>query len=216
MLKLKVKAGGIRNLTDARYFAAKEVEWLGYCLDPTAPEYLPPNTMQAIREWVGGVLTLGEFGFVSGEELLAAAEQYQLDAVQVGVFAGAEDLLLLQGRVQVLREIIVEPEADAAALQREIARLAPLVHATILSFQPNRITWSDIEAGRPFGVQALRELCAASPILIGMDLDAAAVADLLESVQPYGLAVQGGEEEKTGFKSFEALDEVLDTLEILV
>ena len=214
MLKTKVIASSISNLTDARYFAAKEVEWLGYCLDPASPHYIAPQAMLAIREWVGGVLTLGEFGFVLGDELLEAAGAYQLDAVQVGVFTDARDLEPLQGRVQVLREIVVELDADPVTVEQEVRRLAHLTEAAILAFRPNRITWSDIEAGRPFGVERLRAICAGSPVLLDIDINAAVAGAVEEAVQPYGLVLHGGAEEKTGFKSFDDLDEVFDALQL--
>lgn len=214
MSHIKIKASSITNLTDARYFAAKEVEWLGYCFDPASPHFVEPHAMQAIREWVGGVLTLGEFGFISGDELLDAAAACQLDAVQVGVFAAAQELEPLQGRVQVLREIVIQPGGDAAGLKKEIARLAHLTEATILAFRPNHITWDAIKAGRPFGVEAIRAICDSAPVLIDIDLDASMAAELVEALQPYGLVLHGGAEEKTGFKSFDDLDEIFEALQM--
>ncbi len=210
---MKIKASHIANLTDARYFASKEVEWLGYCFDDASAHYIAPSAMQALREWVDGVRTAGEFGLVTGETLLHAVADYDLDAVQVGQFASAADLEPLQGRAQVLREIVVQPDADAAALSAEIQRMARFVEATILSFRPNRINWTDLRAGKPFGVAALQSLCAAAPLLIDLDLDAAILQDFLRAVQPFGIVLHGGAEEKTGFKSFEELDEIFEILE---
>jgi len=50
MLKIKVKASQITNLTDARYFAAWEVEWLGFNFDEGSAHYIPPVEMKAIKE----------------------------------------------------------------------------------------------------------------------------------------------------------------------
>ncbi len=210
---MKIKASHITNLTDARYFAAKEVEWLGYNLDPASPHYIAPMTMQAIREWVGGVRTLGEFGFLSGEDLLNAVADHQLDAVQVGQFTPEADLEPLLGRVQVLREIVVEPDADAYALLEDIRRMAHLVEATIISFRPNRITWEDLKSGAPFDAAMLKTLGHAAPVLIDMDWSTAILPGFLKAVQPYGIVLCGGVEEKTGFKSFEELDEIFEVLE---
>ncbi|MBK6622216.1 MAG: hypothetical protein IPG32_15540 [Saprospirales bacterium] len=62
MLKTLVKASSISNLTDARYFSAWEVKWLGYCLDPDSPDFVRPDQLQAIRSWVDSVELIGEFG----------------------------------------------------------------------------------------------------------------------------------------------------------
>ena len=37
---------------------------------------------------------------------------------------------------------------------------------------------------------------------------------LIEEVRPYGISVQGGAEEKVGFKSYDELDVFFDQLEI--
>ncbi len=65
MLKTLVKASNITNLTDARYFSALEVEWLGYHLEKGAETYIEPQNIIAIKEWVEGPKTVGEFGLQS-------------------------------------------------------------------------------------------------------------------------------------------------------
>ena len=86
MLKTNVKASSVTNLTDARYFAAWEVAWLGFNFDAGSDRYIQPQLMKAIREWVDGVKAVGEFNMQAPEEIRAAAELLALDAVQVGMF----------------------------------------------------------------------------------------------------------------------------------
>ena len=45
-----LKATAVMNLTDARYFAAKEVDYLGFNLEEGTEGYLDPMYMKAIRE----------------------------------------------------------------------------------------------------------------------------------------------------------------------
>ncbi len=207
---IHIKASGITHLTDARYFAAKGVTWMGYCLDPASDQYIPPAKMQAIREWVDGVLTVGEMGFVSGDDLLDAVASYHLDAVQINMWVDAADLEPLQGRAEILREVVVLRDSDAAELQKEMNRMAHLITATVLSFAPQGITWADIRAGRPFGPDALRQLCSGSPVLLDIDVAPADMPELLAAVQPYGWVARGGEEERVGVKSYDDLDEIFE------
>lgn len=207
---IKIKASGIKHLTDARYFAAKGVTWMGYCLDPASDQYISPAKMQAIREWVDGVLTVGEMGFVSGDELLDAVAAHRLDAVQVSMWVEAADLELLQGRADILREVVVMPDSDADQLQKEIHRMDHLVTATVLSFAPHGTTWDDIREGRPLGPDALRQLCSGSPVLLDIDVAPADMPELLAAVQPYGWVARGGEEERVGVKSYDDLDEIFE------
>ncbi len=82
MLRTKVKASSVTNLTDARYFAAWEVYWLGFDLDPHSERHVSPTAFEAIREWVDGVEVTGEFNLQSPEEIREAVEVLRLDAVQ--------------------------------------------------------------------------------------------------------------------------------------
>ena len=83
MLKINVKASQITNLTDARYFAAWEVKWLGFNFDSGSEHYILPQNMKAIKEWVEGVKLVGEFSFASADDINSAVELLELNVVQV-------------------------------------------------------------------------------------------------------------------------------------
>ena len=87
-----------------------------------------------------------------------------------------------------------------------------LTTATVLSFAPHGITWADIQEGRPFGPDALRQLCSVGPVLLDLDVAAADMPELLAAVQPYGWVARGGEEERVGVKSYDDLDEIFEVL----
>ena len=54
MLKAKIKISQITNLTDARYFAAWGVDYLGFDVDPDSEHFTPPSVVAEIAEWVEG------------------------------------------------------------------------------------------------------------------------------------------------------------------
>ncbi len=209
---MKIKASRIDNLTDARYFAAQGVEWMGYCLDESTPGYVPPKLLAAIREWVDGPRTVGEFGLATADEVLQAIADCHLDAVQVGPFVPLTDLEVIRSRAQVLRELVVQHDTTPVQLQEAIAEAAHLAEATILSFRTGGIAWVHLQAGHPFGVEALQDMCVRWPILLDLSFDASALPQLLVNVQPYGLVLYGSAEEKIGYKSFDELDAVFEAL----
>jgi phosphoribosylanthranilate isomerase len=210
---VKIKVSSVSNLTDARYFAAKEVAWLGFCLQPGSSLYITPSNMLAIREWVGGVLSVGEFGMASGDDLMSAAVNYRLDAVQVGMFTPLETLESLQGQTTIFREVVVQPDSTASSLRAEIQRAAHLVENTVLSFLPGRISWRQLRAGKPFDVEELQALCHDFQVFLELQWDSATLEEALRLVKPYGIVLHGGDEEKTGVKSFDELDELFEILE---
>ncbi len=210
---VKIKVSSVSNLTDARYFAAKEVTWLGFCLEHGAPKYIAPTSMLAMREWVGGVLSIGEFGMASGDDLMDPALNYRLDAIQVGMFTPLETLESLQGQITIFREVVVQPDSTATSLRAEIQRAAHLVDNTILSFLPGRISWSQLQTGNPVTVEDLQALCHEFQIFLDLPWDTATLDAVLRWVKPNGIVLHGGDEEKTGVKSFDELDELFELLE---
>jgi len=54
MLKLKVIALSVDNLTDARYFAAYLVDWIGFDINPASVHYIDPEKLNEILGWVEG------------------------------------------------------------------------------------------------------------------------------------------------------------------
>ncbi len=196
-----VKASAITNLTDARYFAAREVDFLGFQLDAGAADYLDPIYMKAIREWVEGPKIVGEFDRSPAATAAEAADFFGLDAVQVSQTEGLE---LLAGRAVILA---ISAPADPAALEAILRKTAGAVSYFLLEF-----------TGLPAG-QLIRQavnwkpLLADFPTLLDFQFSAPELPGLLDALQPAGLALRGGSEERVGVKSFEELDEILDLLD---
>ncbi len=215
MLRTKVKASSITNLTDARYFAAFEVEWMGFCLDPSDGSYLQPQMVQAIKEWVDGPKFCGEFGLQSAGEIATAVDLMELDAIQVAPVADQELLAELHGKAPLIRELVIERDAAPSAIGEQMEAESALVAAFLLDFEKNGITWADLETETKLSLSWLREIAQSFPILISIDLNPSQLNRLLAQVQPLGLSLRGGAEEKVGFKSFDELDELFEQLQLL-
>lgn len=209
MLKLPIKAGQITNLTDARYFAAREVEWLGFSLDTSVDTILPPQQINAIKEWIEGPKIVIEFGLQSPEEILSAVEYLQPDAVQLSMFADPASLKQSLA-IPIIKEVIIE-STSLAGLQELLITQAPNVDYFLLDFAKNEVNYSKLAHNDQ---ELLKALCLQYQLLFHMSDTVQGIEAFLGEVQPYGLALVGGEEEKVGFKSFDELDELLDILEI--
>ena len=216
MLKIKVKASQITNLTDARYFAAWEVEWLGFNFDEGSDHYISPLAMKAIKEWVEGVQFVGEFSFATAEEINDAITLLELQAVQVGMFTDVAVLEKITG-AKIIKEVVITEEVNERSLAQHLKKYAPHVDSFLLSFEKNGTTWAMLKNGEhPISVKSLEELCAQHPIILSMDFKENALEEILNIPNLHGINVKGGEEEKVGVKSFDELDEIFEALEILV
>lgn len=214
MLSTKVKAGGISHLTDARYFAAWETEWLGFPLDEQATHRIEPAQLMAIREWVDGVKICGELALTEPSEILATVEFLKLEAVQLGTELDTEQLAVIAERLPVLQSIPVEAYSDAEDISSLMAANATAVSYFILQLSQGGITWADVQAGYPITVEQLTKWSQQYPILIDIDLGAESPSNFMQKIPIAGFSVQGGEEEKVGFKNFDELDVFFEDIEV--
>ncbi len=212
MLKTKIKAAQISNLTDARYFAAWYSEWLGFCCDTTSPNYVSPELLHAIRDWVEGPQIVGEFGAQDAAYIHEAVKSLNLDAVQVGFFYDLEKLKMLND-LTVIREIVIDPN-EATDLPATLDSLSPFASYFLLEFNKNNILFNDIKNNENyFNLNILKSLCEKYRILFSINIKENEVNELLEILQPEGLNVFGGDEEKVGFKSYDEMDELFEAIE---
>lgn len=209
MLKTKIKASAITNLTDARYFAAWDIEWMGFSLDPGSDHFVDPNTVHAIKEWVEGPQITGEFNLQSAADIQSLVENLNLDAIQVGPFTPVETLMELDTEVPVIKEIVFELATQASEVETILEAHAAQCAYFLFNFDSNGLGLNNL----PVAASWLQEMCAEYPILLSMaDLNEQ-LGTILDDFQPAGLSVRGGEEEKVGYKSFDELDDLFEALE---
>lgn len=208
MLKTRVKASQITNLTDARYFAAREVEWLGFNLDAGTENFVHPLTVKSIQEWVEGPKIVGEFGLQDKNEILQTIELLKLDGIQTGMFSDTAPFV--EKGIPVIKEIVIEQGLDYAELTKRLESDVRSADIFLLNYSKNKLPWSLVSLDS----NALKDLCRRFKILLGIDFTPIELEDILNSLPIYGLNLKGGEEEKVGFKSFDELDEIFDMLEL--
>ena len=64
----------------------------------------------------------------------------------------------------------------------------------------------------PFSKEFFKKLSERYLILLEADISAADFPDILEDFPFHGISLKGGEEEKTGIKSFDELDEIFEAI----
>ena len=176
MLKRKIIAQNITNLTDARYFAAWGVDYLSYNIQPDSPYALSMDDIKEIIEWVEGPKTLIES-----------------NAIEFLDFSDGHILSNIYSSLPLNKEAFF------------------------------RIDLSEVEKGLPSGKYILKltqeEISHFNSLAQEKYVEADLYLDIqelsLDSFKDWpelGLAVQGGEEEKVGVKSFDELDELYELL----
>jgi phosphoribosylanthranilate isomerase len=208
-LKIHVKAAHITSLTDARYFAAREVTWLGFCFDPKNTAYIQPSVVKAMKEWVEGPQLVGEFGAQAADEILAIAAAIGLDAVQIPYNFPADALSALTSH-SVIVHLLMSEITNTAALRAAIEATNAIASGYLFDFEEQ--TWGEIIAGEiPF--VELEHIFNEYKCVLHSNLSPDTLPDVLKFLRPYSIELRGSAEEKVGIKSFDEMDELLDLLE---
>jgi phosphoribosylanthranilate isomerase len=213
MLKIKIKASHITSLTDARYFAAKDVEWLSFNFNEKEASYIDPMVARAMFEWVAVPNIVGEFDHNTAEEINFYAAHWGLKTVQVGQFTPLSILKEIKP-ISLIKEFRIEAFTNPNYLRAELLSFSPYVQVFQLNFDKNGITWEDLK--NPLAmitVEDLTSLCEDFNIILSIDFQPFSLNEITE-LKLYGLNVKGSAEERVGVKSFDDMDEIFDELEV--
>jgi len=208
MYNPQIKASQITNLTDARYFAAWGVEWLGFGLESGQDYFVPTTQMAAIKEWIEGPKIVGEFSGLDIELIQQSVGLLNLNAVEVSRFANLSELQL---SIPIIMNMVISEDLTPETVI-EILRSNEKIEFFILDFEKNSST-NDFR--KKFPPTWLNGLVKQYPIFIRSNANTYSLEEITKSIQPLGISLAGGEEEKVGLKSFEELDEIFEELEPL-
>lgn len=187
MLKTKVKGSDIQHLTDARYFASRGATWLGF--DAGTPENALENAQKvsAIKEWVDGVILIGEFDVQPVEIITKWIQLSGAEGIQIPGHRAQDILPFLPSESFIIIDFSLKEDSDL------MKTLAPYSNAFLLNPSNQKYDY---------------------PILYNWDRSIQNLTDFLQKFSPEGISLKGGMEEKVGLKSFDELDEIMDELTI--
>ncbi|MBX2844925.1 MAG: hypothetical protein KTR13_01835 [Saprospiraceae bacterium] len=209
-LKTFVKASSISNLSDARYFAALEVDWVSYVCNPHSEKFVAPQQLVEMKNWLSGPKHCGECLNMDFESIIAVIDECGLEGVEVDVFN--RNRKELANKVTVFTRILVDKTMTFDDLTELIREKSTGSHHFILDFKTNAIGFDDLEEGIPFQLEELKVLAEACPVLLDVPLKANQVKSVLET--QLGLNLHGGEEERVGVRSFDDVQDIMEQLEV--
>lgn len=201
-LKTKVKADNIKNLTDARYFAAAGVEWLGF----SVTDQMPVEDVQSIIDWVDGVKVVLEIESNLSEKDYQVIEMLHPDFIQVDIHCDLEELL---EPIPIIRVIDIAAMPEEHILELMEAHIADTAGFII---DLSAYSWDDVQQGVPIQVSTLKTMIEGYSCLLKLNLSSQDIHTVIEYLNPDGLCLEGGDEEKVGYKNFDSLDDLLEVL----
>jgi phosphoribosylanthranilate isomerase len=211
-----ILACSIQNLTDARYFAAWEADWLVFGCDPGAPDFVPPVQIAAMAEWIQGPAIAGTFGVQDALDIRLTASELNLGAIVADMAVPLETLREIEGFIPIFKEITLSPDDSAAYIEAQFQAFSAVSDAFILNAWKNRIGWQDLLSSRFWPLAWIQHCCAAYPVFIAIDALPSEYGEIHKWLAPKGFCLRGGDEEKTGLKSFDELDDSIQEIRNLV
>jgi len=188
-----IKLGGITNLTDARYAAAMGVTYLGFCFDPTSPDYLPPIKAKEIMDWISGCHFVGEFGNQPNEEITEICSLLNLEIAEV--FPGCEPSDISS----IIKLNINQQNQD---------EVVNYINSFVSQFAAFHL-FSSYESYNPFN-DTIKSLCETGKIIWGFEVNEEDIKKSTKEYKPFAINLYGGVEEKPGLKNLDVLESLLN------
>lgn len=190
MLKTKIFASDVNNLSDARYFAAWDVEHIGFKLGGS----LSAESIKEMIDWVEGPTYVGEIDLIdSTPSIIDDIATIGFDQVSTSPFFTG----FIPPAVHQIPTFIFNGESE-------------IVSDGILKIETPYQELSEDQK------QQLINLCSTNELWLEISFRPEEVKLLLEELKPYGLVIKGGDEEAPGIRSFDDLDLIFEELEIFV
>ncbi len=187
---MRIIATDIANLTDARYFAAWGVEAMTYNIEPSSSNSLTSTQLEEIVNWVEGPAVMIKMeGLEVPENINAIKATIDIQGVIIGPFIEAKELPSFEKvyRICTLEDDTQENDHLILSFPFEISKISDHQKEKIVSITKEKEVFLDAN-------------------FTASDLDQ------IKDLGFVGIILKGGEEEKVGFKSYDELDEILETI----
>lgn len=192
-----IKASGINNLTNARFFSSQLVDWIGLDLDPLSPDNLNKRNAQEIVHWLVGVQLVGEFDNRDAAEVMFLANELNLKAVEVpyGMDIPMND-------VTVFSRLALDEGTIPMALDPGNAdHLVLQLHDT-----------HDIGDLPSDVFEVIKSACEEHSVFLGANFTGENIPHFLQAFQPAGINLSPGDEMGLGMNDFDEVKEILSQL----
>ncbi|MBU2511844.1 phosphoribosylanthranilate isomerase [bacterium] len=198
MHRTKVKICGITSKEQAIEISRLGADAIGFILYPPSPRYIEPEKVkQIICAIPPFVKTVGVFVNENPEKLISIKHSTGLDLIQLSGDETADYTRdLEENSIPIIKAFRIKNKSDLKNLE--------FFPATTFLLD----AWSDKEyggTGKTFDWRLLAEIKQKYEIILAGGLNPENIKQAIHSVQPYGVDISSGVEEKPGIKSIEKL-----------
>jgi len=184
--KLQIKAGNIGNLTDARYFAALGVQWLGFNFRKDEPNALQLEDAKTIQNWITGPTIVAEFSTIEVDYIFEICHNLQTNFIQIPGQDNLHDLHKEYKIIQVYHNNNYDKNGQTSFL---------------------RLGMHSVE-------QVNAAISHHKKIIFKINDDIELTKHIIKNTQLVSIEIQGSNEQEVGIKSFDELNDLLEWLEL--
>lgn len=197
-MNLLLKADGVTHLTDARYFAALDVQHL--VLDMRGESKLTIPLINAIYDWIDGPELFLQTDFPDEAGMQHWLENTNVAGFQIPLITRNVDL----EKTLKCKWIFTCPVEFLESLQNDPPISILQINISAEVAKQNHL--NKIQLARRSANQLFLDF--------EWDVDSDKMLEVTNLLKPDGLNLRGSSEEKPGFKSFDELDEILETFDL--
>jgi phosphoribosylanthranilate isomerase len=195
-LKTLVKLSNVNNLSDARYGAGMGVSLIGFNFSQKAGKAITKESFSEITGWISGVELVAEFTDEPFEEIEKALDGFEIQYIQT------ENTEVI-GQAQAMGVPVIYKANSISLLNTLPEGMLKAARFVLL------------ESSAPLDDETLTQvgkMAVSYPLIVGGDVQPANLEKILES-SVTGIALQGGDEIRPGFKDFDSMADILEQLE---
>lgn len=210
-LQYKLKAGGVSNLTDARYFNAMGADWIGFNMDVLHDFSISLKEAQAIKGWLFEPNIVIECGHHQDKvELIYLANELQAAAVQIDI-----DHPLLKEEHFLYPIILTTQFGDLQHIKLKRALKSSLdIEVILIKADKKDFNWTDFKSVIKSKQKLIKKLRKDYDVIIELPFKKEWFLEVLELLQPSGIHVQAEAEDKPGLSKVDEYDEFLSLIEV--
>lgn len=197
MTKAICKVSGISSLTDARYCAGMEVDYLGIPFDNQVIGAIDRNLFVSISGWIEGPVWVGEYEGNDFQNILEISDSYGINFWQLSNKDLALKLRILGFKVALKVEDLQE---------NQLKEVLETIRPEFLVLKANPNSAEDVKRAK-----ALNERIQ---VLIHPISGIADVEFWKSSSPGIGFQLVSGEEERPGWMDLSGLQDILENLEV--
>lgn len=190
MLKKKIIANSIVNLTDARYFAGWMVDAFVFSINPNSENYLSPQEIGTFQSWVEGPKFYLEYSEEMNEDIVKHLVDLNCQGIYIPyasreLVGGIDAPIIFSLEENELEDFLEHNSGETAVLHT--SKLLSDYDQESIQKNSNEVYYN----------------------IVNQDLKSGEI----ENSAFDGYMVHGSPEEKVGFKSYDELDEIFEELQ---